>query len=240
MSGKIVVISGTTASGKSDIAVKLATQFKGYVINADSRQIYKELKVGTAQPTPDRVLDDGAWEIEGVAHYLLGFKSIEDEYNIYKYQKDVQKVLDGNGGQPFLVGGTGLYIDSVIYNYDMESKTRGETRDHLYLYIDVEKDKLDEKIRERIEKMFDAGLLAENERLWKLYPGYNLKPLKSIGYAEFIDYFNKKATIEEVKERIFLHSRQYAKRQRTWFKRNKEIIMVKDLAQAEKVLLELL
>src|SRR5690606_5751195 len=143
MNEKIVVISGTTASGKSEIALALAKEFNGYIVNADSRQIYKQLKVGTAQPKPEKVLGQGVWEISGVKHHLFGFVSIEDEYNIYKYQKDVEEILQTNSGTPFLIGGTGLYIDSIVYNYDINSSSKGEPKEHLYLYIDIAKEDLD-------------------------------------------------------------------------------------------------
>ncbi len=236
MNEKIVVISGTTASGKSELALLLAKEFNGYIINADSRQIYKELKVGTAQPKPGKVSNKGVWEIGGVNHHLFGFISIEDDYNIHRYQKDVEEVLRANSGIPFLVGGTGLYIDSVVYNYDIDSSSKSAPKNHLYLYIDVTKESLDLLIRQRIEKMFERGLMEELEYLWEKYPGFNLKPLKSIGYAEFVEYFNGDADLEQVKERIFLHTRQYAKRQRTWFKRNENVTRVKSIKEAKEAI----
>lgn len=233
------MLAGTTASGKTDMALQISKKYGTYIINADSRQIYKELKIGTSQPIPEKIERD-AWEIEGVKHYLFGFLSVEDEYNIHKYKTDVEKVFAQQQGTPLLVGGTGLYIDSVVFNYDLDSATKKEPLKHLYLFIDIEKEEIDRRIKERIELMFKKGLLEEVEKLWEKYPGFEMKPLKSIGYAEFKEYFEGKKSLEEVKNQIFLHTRQYAKRQRTWFRRNKNVIYIKSLKEADKLISDFL
>lgn len=118
-SNPIIVIAGPTASGKSSLAIKLAKEIKGAIINADSRQVYKEISIGTARP-----LDE---DMQGVPHYLYGHISLKDNYNIYKYQQDVKKVLKNlpNASTPILVGGSGLYIDSVVLNYKLNSNDGG-------------------------------------------------------------------------------------------------------------------
>lgn len=112
----IIVIAGPTASGKSNIAIKLAKDINGVIINADSRQIYKELSIGTARPSLK--------ETNEVPHFLYGHISVKENYSIYKYQKDVQKVLESLlvNQTPILVGGTGLYIDSIIFNYSLKKE----------------------------------------------------------------------------------------------------------------------
>ncbi|MFA7654853.1 MAG: tRNA (adenosine(37)-N6)-dimethylallyltransferase MiaA [Candidatus Dojkabacteria bacterium] len=112
----IIVIAGSTASGKSNIAIKLAKDINGVIINADSRQIYKELSIGTARPSLK--------ETNEVPHFLYGHISVKEDYSIYKYQKDVQKVLESLlvNQTPILVGGTGLYIDSIIFNYSLKKE----------------------------------------------------------------------------------------------------------------------
>lgn len=109
----LIVIAGPTATGKSDIAIKLAKAINGVIINADSRQIYKEMSIGTARPSKDQIAQ--------VPHFLYGTISVKDPYNIYEYQQDVFELLKTipEGQIPILVGGTGLYVDSIIYNYNL-------------------------------------------------------------------------------------------------------------------------
>ncbi|MCK9368668.1 tRNA (adenosine(37)-N6)-dimethylallyltransferase MiaA [Candidatus Dojkabacteria bacterium] len=260
----IIVIAGPTASGKSAIASKLAKKFNGYIINGDSRQIYKELNIGTAKPSTG--------ELKEIPTYLYNSVSITKRYTLWDYQKDVFAILKKeNDKLPFIVGGTGLYIDSAVFNYKLPKTkeadyakdisflnesdrnnprrltsffqretqpTKGKTLNHIYFVIDVEKEVLNERIERRIEEMFKQGLIEENEILYKKYKGKNISALKTLGYQEFEGYFNGDKTIEKVKEEILFHTRQYAKRQRTWFRRNKNAIWIKDISGIEKHLKE--
>lgn len=275
----IIVIAGPTASGKSNIAVSLAKKINGYIINADSRQVYEELKIGTAQPVPDYTEND-TWYIDGIKHFLYGYKSPKDNFNISIYQKDVQKVLDSQEGIPILVGGTGLYIDCIVYNYNLKDENIDNTfREHLsslsvqelkdlipenilkslnesdsnnprrliriiernqqrdekteplkniYFVIDIPKEELKKRIQKRIDLMFDNGLEKEVKDLFNSY-NPSLPSFNTIGYQEFRGYFEKEKTLEEVKSEILNHTLQYAKRQRTWFRRNKEAVWTKDV-----------
>ena len=110
----IIVIAGPTCSGKSGIALQLAKDIDGVIVNGDSRQIYKELRIGTARPTQE--------EMQGIPHYLYGHISVTEDYNIFKYQKDFNRTIQEipNEKAIILVGGTGLYIDSVIFNYKLK------------------------------------------------------------------------------------------------------------------------
>jgi tRNA dimethylallyltransferase len=300
----IIVIAGTTASGKSALAIELAKKIDGYIINADSRQIYKDLKIATAQPIPNKIKKDGTWIIDGIEHYLYGFVSIKSDYNIFKYQNDVKKLLQKKAKDnqyPILVGGTGLYIDSIVYNYqlvetitdqtknnreelsklstfdlqklaketNMESfellnnsdknnprrlirlienqtlnQNKGKQLKHKYFVLDIEEETLENNIRVRIEKMFENGLIEEAKTVYEqYYTPENTKvahesnsqeftnSINVIGFKELIPYFKKEKTLDEVKGEIFLHTRQYAKRQRTWFKRNKAVMYVKNLQE---------
>jgi tRNA dimethylallyltransferase len=281
----VIVVAGPTASGKSSLALKLAESINGYIINADSRQIYKQLKIGTAQPTPDTIKDD-IWYIDDVEHYLYGHVSITDDYNLYRYQQDVQNVLNREDSVPILVGGTGLYIDSIVYNYDLKPSSKKETEysrkqlekmsvkelhslidssdleklnrsdrnnpirliraiergginrehgptlSHLYLLLDVQLDALGDKIRARVDQMFEEGLIEENENLLNSGYSYGLPSMQSIGYKEFDGYFNREKSIDQVKDEIILHTLQYAKRQKTWFRRNKDVEKIENYQQA--------
>jgi len=298
----IIVIAGTTASGKSDLALELAKKINGYVINGDSRQIYKEFKIATAQPVPDKIKKDGTWIIDGIEHFLYGFVSIKSDYNIFKYQNDVKKILkkkEKDNQYPILVGGTGLYIDSIVYNYQLvesitdqtksnrekfsklstfelqtlaketnaedfetlnnsdknnprrlirllEKETlnqaKGEALSHKYFVLDIDDETLENNIRTRIEKMFENGLVEETKAVYEqYYTPENTKAahesnsqefansINVIGFKELIPYFKKEKSLDEVKNDLFLHTRQYAKRQRTWFKRNTGVTYIKTL-----------
>jgi tRNA dimethylallyltransferase len=281
----IIVVAGPTASGKSSLALKLAKDINGYIINADSRQIYKELKIGTAQPTPDTIRDD-VWYIDEVEHYLYGHVSITEDYNLYRYQQDVQKVLDRENSIPILVGGTGLYIDSIVYNYDLKPSSKKETKysrkelekmsvkelhslidddvlkklnrsdrnnpirlirtiergginqsqgpslKHIYLLLDTKLENLRERIEARVDQMFKDGLIEENEKLLNSGYSYDLPAMQSIGYQEFEGYFKKEKNLDQVRKEIILHTMQYAKRQKTWFRRNKHVKKIESYQQA--------
>lgn len=271
---KIIVIAGQTASGKNELAIKLAKDFNGIIINADSRQIYRDLNVATAKPIPEKIKKDGTWYISNIPHYLYGFASLETQYNIFKYQKDVSRLIKQNKDKViFLVGGTGLYIDSVVMQYNLPKNTdtnyteltneelieiigkrylelnesdkknrrrlesiakqinqpnKSRNLKHLYLILKVEKDILKERITDRINVMFKNGLLEENQKIWNKYKNYSLPSLQTIGYQEFEDYFNGQIDLDTLKNLIITHTNQYAKRQLTWFKRNKEAKFISD------------
>ncbi len=291
-SSPIIVISGCTASGKSNVALKLAKRINGVILNADSRQIYKEVSIGTAKP--NLILNESnQWEKEGITHYLYSQTSINKKYNLFKYQTDTFKILNQLPPQitPILTGGTGLYIDSVIFNYklktlsqpqtevadnlsdftakelqrlvpseilnklnesDRQNKNRlirviqkglpsiekGTPLEHIYFFLDIEKGILEKRIEQRVNQMFKNSLLEENIKIRNAFPKSTFFKT-TIGYKEFEDYFQKNISLEEVKEDIITHTKQYAKRQRTWFRRNKGVIYVKNLEEIEKWIREL-
>ena len=276
----IIVIAGPTASGKSGIAIDLAKRINGVIINADSRQIYKELSIGTAKPSES--------EMENIPHYLYGYVSITEEYNIHKYQKDVLELIKTipDDKQIILVGGTGLYIDSVIFGYDLDAERdnheqRGEltskTLEDLqskiapdvlellnesdrnnprrlvriieregvistrntspvfpckYFVVDFPKEILEKNVMQRVEEMFKQGLEMEARDAFE--KGYYQYPaLQSIGYQEFLPYFEKapQYTLKDVKDAIVRNTMRYIKRQKTWFRRNPNAIWVTSLEQ---------
>ena len=268
--GKIIVIAGPTASGKSDMALKLAKDINGYIINGDSRQIYKDLNIGTAKPIFDEKISKNIYLLNGIKHFLYDFVNPKENFTLYEYQNAVGTVLNQEKGIPIIVGGTGMYIDSVIFNYelipntkepkDLETKSleelqslakdyinemnesdrknrhrliraiergginrkKGDMLNHIYFVIDIDKEILKGRVRQRIDKMFEDGLLEENISLRKQGYTYEDKGMNSIGYIEFKEYFNDKISLEEVKEKIYKNTLSYIKRQRTWFRRNSE------------------
>jgi len=273
--GKIIVIAGATATGKSEISLKLAKKINGYIINADSRQIYKKINIGSAKPKFDKEISKGVHTLDGITHYLYDFVDPKENFTIFDYQDCVNDVLKNTQGVPILTGGSGLYIDSVIYNYklsknnkntDLKDKSieelqesakeylpymsesdrknkhrliraiqregvnreKGKELNNIYFVIDIEKQILQERIKKRIENMFKEGLLEENISLLKQGYTYNDKGMKTIGYIEFKEYFENKISLEDVKERIFKNTMGYVKRQRTWFKRNKNAVWINE------------
>ncbi len=262
----IIVIAGPTCSGKSGIALQLAKDIDGVIVNGDSRQIYKELRIGTARPTQE--------EMQGIPHYLYGHISVTEEYNIFKYQRDFNKTIQEIPKEKaiILVGGTGLYIDSVVFNYKLKENSekelkieseniedikklipesilenlnesdrnnprrllrilqkgntkaeKGDPLPHKYFVIDIEPDLLRERIVKRVDSMFEEGLVEENQKLYD--EGLTkYKALSTIGYQEFQEYFKGTKKLDDVKQEIINHTNQYAKRQRTWFRRNPDAI----------------
>ena len=137
---KVIVICGPTASGKTNLSIELAKKINGEIISADSMQIYKDMNIGTAKPTKE--------EMQGIKHYLIGHISPEERYSVADFKKDAKiaiKEILKKGKTPIIVGGTGLYIDSLIYEIE---------------YNQIE---FDEEYREKLEKE------AEKNGLEKLY-----------------------------------------------------------------------
>lgn len=118
---KIIVITGPTGVGKTKLSIELAKKYNGEIINADSMQIYKDLNIGTAKITDE--------EMKNIKHYLLNIKNVEEDYSIYEYQKDcrntIKHILDKNK-TPIIVGGTGLYIKSALYDYKLIDNINNE------------------------------------------------------------------------------------------------------------------
>lgn len=199
----IIVIAGSTASGKSSLAIKLAKEIDGYIINADSRQIYKELKIGTAQPTPQRI-ENKIWYIDGIKHYLYGNISVTEKYSIYKYQKDVQKILNKEDLIPILVGGTGLYIDSIIYNYNLKSESVEETEYSRDKLNKMNVKELQELIPEKTLKNMNQSDSKNPRRLIRVIErgGEIFSKGKSLNFTYFVIDLPMKTLEKRIKERV--------------------------------------
>ena len=128
----LIAVIGPTASGKTGLAVKIAKEFNGEVVSADSMQIYSELTIGTAKPTEN--------EMDGIKHHLVGFKSIDDEYCVANYVEDAKKAIEdiySRGKVPVICGGTGLYVDSLLLNTEFtEIKSDPKVREEFFLYAE--------------------------------------------------------------------------------------------------------
>ncbi|HYW22280.1 MAG TPA: tRNA (adenosine(37)-N6)-dimethylallyltransferase MiaA [Nodularia sp. (in: cyanobacteria)] len=267
---KLIVICGATATGKSGLALNLATQLSSVILSADSRQVYQEFDIGTAKPT--------LAEQKLVPHYLIDICHPTDMMTLADYQEQAQSLITDLGVAPLLlVGGTGLYIRSIVQgmkiprvapNQELRSQLQSLGQRTLYgmlqqvdaiasqkihahdtvrtlralevFYItgspisqqqgenppdypilqigldcDVEKIRL--RIQRRTEQMIADGLVAEVEYLCQKY-GADLPLLNTLGYQEIRQYLAGEISLESAKELTVLHTRQFAKRQRTWFK----------------------
>lgn len=243
----LIVIVGPTASGKSALALELAQKFNGEIIAADSRTVYKGMDIGTAKPTEE--------EQKLVPHHLLDLVNPDQPFNVVNFQGlalEKIKEIQGRGKLPIMVGGTGLYVDSVIFNYQFEGKNaekssvnprhlakpsdaRGPIRGNtLVLGMDVDKNLLEDRITIRVKQMVKGGLAEEVRRLVDKF-GWESEAMTGVGYQEWKKYFESSQNLEETIELIAIHTRQYAKRQRTWFKRNPHIIWLQSSGQAQKI-----
>ncbi len=284
MSKKIIVILGSTASGKSELAAKLAKKFGGEVISADSRQIYKGMNIGTG-----KITKRGA---QSISHHLLDVTSPKRIFTVVQYRKlaiiAIEKVFK-KGKVPIICGGTGFYIQAVIDGITIpEVKPDPLLRSNLnklkteelfkrlkkldpkrvktidknnkrrliraleiviktkkpipslkkspipypVLMIGVRR-KTKNRIAKRTNEMFKRGLEKEVRTLVGKY-GWT-QALQTIGYKEWREYFEGKISEKEVKNLIILHTRQYAKRQMTWWRADKRIYWIKNQKEAERL-----
>lgn len=263
---KLVVVVGTTASGKSGQALEMAQAYNGEIIAADSRTIYKGMDIGTAKPS----IEDQRL----VPHHLLDLIEPDQKFSVAEFQTLANRAIEdiqNRGKLPILVGGTGLYIDAVIYNYSFRqtdpkirkqlealtieelhqkideagldlpenaqnkrhlirvlesngqaSKKQPLRPNTLVLGIGWPSEVLKQRIAQRVQQMLDMGLEQEVTQLVQQY-GWNAEAMKGIGYREWKAYFDKNADLITTREAIITDTWQYARRQRTWFKRNQDI-----------------
>lgn len=264
----LIVIVGETASGKSKLAIDLASNFNGEIISADSWAIRKELNIGTAKPA--------ASEQAKVRHHLIDVVEPCADFTAAVFKELALTAIDDihrRGKIPIMVGGSGLYVDGVIYNFNflkegepaqralynkltvaqllkraekagydltgidlrnkrrlvrlLETKgaraTKQELRPNtLIVGIKQTRAQLKRRVEARVEKMLKLGLEAEVKGLAEQY-GWQCEGLKGIGYSQWKDYLAGSQTLGETKQKIIKATLELAKRQRTWFKRNKSI-----------------
>ena len=279
----LYILTGPTGVGKTAYTIELAQRWQVPIISADSRQFYREMRIGTAFPTEE--------ELAAAQHFFVGMLSIHDYYNIYMYEQDVLKLL----GELFrkypvviMTGGSPQYLDAVCHGVDALPDPDPNTRQfviNLYnnngaealyaqlklldpeyaavvnphdskrmmralevslqmgkpyseqlhkkqvqrdfriekYYLNRPREVLFDRINRRVDKMMADGLLDEARGL---YPYRELNALNTVGYKELFDYFDGKCTMEQAVTDIKTHTRRYAKRQLTWFKREYEEVMV--------------
>ena len=286
---KVIVICGPTASGKTALSIELAKKINGEIVSCDSMQIYKEMDIGTAKPTKE--------EMQGIKHYMIDIISPDERYSVADYKKQAKEAIKeilSKGKVPIVVGGTGLYVDSLIYEIDypeieFDEKYRKELEQEveekglntlyekakeideeaikkispndkkrilriLEIYhatgknkteqekesrknkpefnykvfaLNMERSKLYDRINKRVDIMIENGLIEEVENIYKKYNEFPTA-MQGLGYKEVVDYLEKRLTKEKMIEKIKQETRRYAKRQLTWFRKNKETIWLNE------------
>ena len=281
LKSKIILISGPTASGKSNFAIKLAKKIDGEIVNADSMQVYKELKILSARPDPK--------DYQKIKHHLYGFHNVKKSFSTGDWIKlAVKKIneLKKRKKTPIFVGGTGLYFKALtdglvnipnipvrsrnkirvlqetlgqkkfyqkLLKLDLKSKNKinptdvqrsirayevklftkkslhdwfKKTKsyfkeDEFYkIYIDYPRKDLIERIEKRTEKMIKMGAIKEVKKFIKLKIKKNNSVNKAIGINEIKEFLNQEKELRDIKEKISIKTRQYAKRQSTWARGN--------------------
>ncbi len=215
LKSKIILVSGPTASGKSSFAIQLAKKINGEIINADSMQVYKELKILTVRPKIK--------EYKNVKHHLYGFLSVKKNFSVGSWLKlTLQKIkeIKKKNKVPILVGGTGLYfkalteglvkIPNIPIKYRNKIRTLQKTIGQKKFFNKLIK--LDPLVKNKIKK----GAIEEVKKFLKLKIKKDRTSNKVIGINEIRDFLEKKSNLNEIKERISIKTRQYAKRQSTW------------------------
>ncbi len=297
----MVVLTGPTAVGKTELSIQLAQKLDGEIISADSMQIYQKMDIGTAKIRKE--------EMDGIPHHLIDVLDPSEEFNVARFQEMAKDALAGiyrRGRIPLIVGGTGFYVQGLLYDIDFtkeeqdfryrenlqkKAKEEGAQAIHkmlqavdpasaqkihpnnikrviralefyhlngrkisehneqesrkespyrfAYFVLNQNRTTLYERINHRVDLMLEAGLVEEVRRLKEAGYGKNLVSMQGIGYKEVLDYLDGKMTLEETADQIKKDTRHFAKRQLTWFGREKEVIMIdKDKYETEEEILE--
>lgn len=246
----LVVIVGPTASGKSDLAMMIAKKYGGEIISADSQTIRRDMDIGTAKPS--------ASDRRAVKHHLLDIVGPYDDFNAAQFQNLAKKAIEEiarRGKLSILAGGTGLYVDALLYDFkfskesarrdeqnprhlakDAPSKREKLRPNTLIIGLEINKEELKERIERRVEQIFEQGFIQEVKSLIKKH-GPPPKRFDAIGYSIILSNTDSEGRVDELaaKERFAIADRQYAKRQLTWFKRNKDINWIKNYHQADEL-----
>ncbi len=288
---KVVVILGPTSSGKTELSLKLAKKFNGVIISADSRQVYRDMDIATAKIKKS--------EQQKIPHYMLDIINPDEEFTLPLYQKTVLTLLSSIAKNnlkkpkkiiPFIVGGTGLYIKSIVDGYKIPTippdkilrdklnkesldnlvkklikldkntavditnkrrviraielnmagviklKSEPPNLDFLQIGILVSKEKLNQKIENKVEVMYKEGLVKETKALLNKDYDINLPAMSALGYKHIYKYIKNKTTLKQALKLIKQDSKKYAKRQMTWFKKDKRIKWVTTEKEAEKLI----
>lgn len=284
----IIILTGPTAAGKTELSIKLAEAVGGEIISTDSMQVYKKMNIGTAKIMPE--------EMDGIPHYLVDELEPDEEFHVVRFQQMAKRAAEKiyeKGKIPIVVGGTGFYIQALLYDIDFseedadrgyrdrlkklaeekgngylhrmlaevdpesaqavhennikrviralefyektgtkismhneQERTKESRYNFVYFVLTHERKILYDRINQRVDRMIEAGLIDEVRQL--ACEGYtkDMVSMQGIGYKEVFDYLEGKQDLAETAERIKKDTRHFAKRQLTWFRREKEVTMI--------------
>ncbi len=282
----MIILTGPTAVGKSALSVELAKKINGAVISADSMQVYRHMDIGSAKITPE--------EMQGVTHYMIDGLEPDEEFHVVRFvtmAKEYLKEIYADGKIPIIAGGTGFYIQALLYDIDFTEQQCDETyrgqledlaREHgaeylhrmlrevdpasaeaihannikrviralefyhlsgkkisehneterqkqspynfAYFVLTDERTKLYERIDRRVDAMMEAGLVEEVKKLKSMGCSRDMVSMQGLGYKETLAYLDGECTLEEAVYIIKRETRHFAKRQLTWFKRERDVI----------------
>ena len=281
----MIILTGPTAVGKTDLSIQLAKAINGEIISADSMQVYRHMDIGSAKVTPE--------EMDGVPHHLIDVLEPEEEFNVVVFQKLAKEALTGiyeRGHIPIIVGGTGFYIQALLYDIDFTendgdtairreleklAQTQGAGCLHqmlqeidpesaaaihqnnvkrviraiefyrqtgkkislhneqerekqspyqfLYYVLDTDRKTLYERIDRRVDLMMEHGLVDEVKHLADMGCTRDMVSMQGLGYKEILDYLSGEIPLEEAVYILKRDTRHFAKRQITWFKRERDV-----------------
>lgn len=281
----MIILTGPTAVGKTDLSIQLAKAMNGEIISADSMQVYRHMDIGSAKVTPE--------EMDGVPHHLIDVLEPEEEFNVVVFQKLAKEALTGIYERehiPIIVGGTGFYIQALLYDIDFTendgdtairreleklAQTQGAGCLHqmlqeidpesaaaihqnnvkrviraiefyrqtgkkislhneqerekqspyqfLYYVLDTDRKTLYERIDRRVDLMMEHGLVDEVKHLADMGCTRDMVSMQGLGYKEILDYLSGEIPLEEAVYILKRDTRHFAKRQITWFKRERDV-----------------
>ena len=297
----LVIITGPTAAGKTDLSIRLAKELEGEIISADSMQVYKGMDIGTAKIMPE--------EMQGVRHHLIDVFPPEHGMNVAEFKELAKAAIEditSRGKLPIIVGGTGFYIQAVLYDIDFTAEEDNSYRDELskladteegreklyamlkdedpkaaeeihpnnvrrliralefkkntgkpisehnaeerakespydfmYFVINMNRDILYKRIDKRVDIMLDNGLIEVVRSLMDSGLNESHVSMQGIGYKEICEYIRGRLTKEEAIDLLKQNTRHFAKRQLTWFRREREVIWAdKDAFNTEEAFQE--
>ena len=298
---KLIILTGPTAVGKTDLSIKLAKAVDGEIISADSIQVYKDMNIGSAKITSD--------EMQGVRHHLIDVLKPNEDFNVVSFKNMAKAAMDdiySRGHIPIITGGTGFYIQAVLYDIDFKEneddgyrlelenllsengaeylhnmlkevdeksaedihfnnskkviraleyyhqtgerisehndieRAKDSPYNFAYFVLNRDRSKLYERIEQRIDIMLAQGLVEEVKGLVEKYNlTKDMTSMQGLGYKEIYAYLNGEISLDEAVYILKRDTRHFAKRQLTWFRREKDVIWVdKDIYNTDELCIE--